>query len=237
MLASMRFDHPGRDDMLRLSTSIVTFVLVAFTLNLSANADPMYLSIWGTAGTNDPVYKSIDVTNGFTGMSIALPAEALVKSFDATGHEIYTPISNPFGDPSSAALGVPFSLTATLYGDSRSIAQFKFHRDTPGGPIVSSLQEGHSWNSGPGSPSYLFPGTTADSLPSWFTGLSLTTTVSSNWNIPVLTYSTSINVLPGTSDPSDQPVEIPVPEASSALVFAVLLGAAGFTRRFRRLKD
>jgi hypothetical protein len=226
----MKCDHPWRDEILRRSLALIIGFFVPFSFTPQLKADALKLSIWGNVG-GYTTYQTADVSAGFNGLTITLPSQALVKGYDSSGHENYTPMVAPYGDTASILTGLPFSLTATLYDSTRSIAQIVFNRDTPGGPIVDSFERDPRWSTILGSPNYLFPGATVDSIPSWFTGISVSTTLSTGWNIPVLTYTPSIVVSAGTPIP---PLDSPVPEPAMYLVFSSAVIAAGLSRRLRR---
>jgi len=209
----------------------------------SSKADPLMLNIWGSVPGNGPIVQSVDISNGFSGLTIPLASQQLQEEWNnTTGQEYYAPVVNsyapnpsPYGDLSNLFKGIPFSLNATIYDPSQriDIEQLCFTRATAGGPIAESYYEGFSSTAIQGAPNYLDPYSVANSLPAWFTGLEIGTGLSSTIEGGDLFYTPSIVVYPGQAPPSLSPQESPVPEPSTYLVFACGALAVGLSRRFR----
>lgn len=205
---------------------------------MHSRADQINLKISGFAYGTSFSGPPVDIANGFSGMTIPLMPQRYEKEWNnISGMPYYAPIGSPYGDVTKLSSDMPFHINAILYDSTHQIAEITFERDSVGAPILESYQLGHAGNTIAGAPDYLDPNVIAIGLPSWFTGMRISTGIA--WQYPSPAEEDEIPTVyasPGPTLSSQPPLESPVPEPSTLLIFACVIGALKVSGRFKNLR-
>jgi hypothetical protein len=211
---------------------LTTGLIVAFGLTpFPARSAPLKLTLSGSA-FGVPINQTIDVTNGFSGMTIpltnipigALPGGGTPTALGATpinsSFMVFAGLTGLNGDP---ALGANEAIAGSIQGS---------YDHSGGNPNLDGSVGGSGVASGLG----LYPGTTAAMLPPWFQNLSAHVSGSvTGGGMNLL--QTSLAIAPGSASggsSTNVATDQQVPEPAAFATFALLLAAVAWLRRRAR---